>query len=319
MNNTQIGCCSPVERKRSSEANNPEIEVKMLNVIRSLFRENSRFVRKINVDSICVPHSSILGKNWKITLINKMKSSCWHSTAVDGLLNFLVRDTKDFSLLIFFCEDEPSNNNDSDLFWDFHFTWSETGFRCIVKESENGYDFNKDLVLVEQPTKTDYYVRSEKRKDLCIVMVGEQILLQPWHPDSFITVWEYYGNENDAHSRHRSSPGILTVFGFKLKSIDSDVTKCLGAADCNRVGLMHPSIPEHGSVIKTKEDKPDNRFFYHNTANHGCSMFESTQFENHFLAMKDSDQESVSPYLYLKEIAKDKEYDEEIMFKMSKK
>lgn len=39
-------------------------------------------------------------------------------------------------------------------------------------------------------------------------------------------------------------------------------------------------------------------------------------FTDHYLAVKDSNKESVGPYLYLKKIETDKEYDEEILFKV---
>lgn len=287
----------------------------MRNVIETFFPGNSTFVKKIDVHPSCVPHSSRFGKKCKIRNINGMKSSEWHSATVDGLLNFLVSGRKQFSLVIVFCEDEPSNNNESGFFWDFHFKLCETGFVCTVVESKNGYEFKKDLVLVEDPKQKDYYLVSEKRKDLCVVMDEEQIRLEPRHANSFVTTWEYCGNENDPNSRHRKSQGLLRVFGVKLKSINSDVTKCLGAADPTTVGLMQASIPEHGSLIKTKVD---NRFFYHSTVR-DCSMFESTQYENHFLAVNNGDKESVSPYLYLKKITTDREYDEEILFKMEDK
>lgn len=51
-------------------------------------------------------------------------------------------------------------------------------------ESKNGYEFKKDLVLVEDPKQKDYYLVSEKRKDLCVVMDEEQIRLEPRHANS---------------------------------------------------------------------------------------------------------------------------------------
>lgn len=306
-----------VEFRRRNETIKSEIEVKMWKVIRSLFLENSKFVQTIHADPSCVPHSSILEKNRKLRLINSMKCSSWHSSGVESLLNFLFRNKNDFSLVIGFWEDEPSNNNDL-RHLEFCFTWYETGFVCIVMDSNRGYSFSKDLKLVHDPTNRDYYLVSEKQKDLCIVMDGDQIQFVRRHDDSFITVWHYTGNELDPASRHVNSPGVLTVFGFKLTSKNSDTAKCLGAVNSMTVGLMNSYIPPHGKVIPTKTDA-DHRFFYHSTYR-GYSMFESTQFENHFLAVMDSEDESVSPSLYLKEIpSSEKQYSEEILFKMERK
>lgn len=51
-------------------------------------------------------------------------------------------------------------------------------------DSDRGHSFSKDLKLVHDPTNRDYYLVSEKQKDLCIVMDGDQIQFVRRHDDS---------------------------------------------------------------------------------------------------------------------------------------